>query len=116
MGGSEPGYHRGDVVLVKFIFTDEAGVKRRPALVLSTDAYHRGRREAIVAAITSNIERLLTGDHLIADWKAAGLPYPSTVTGIIRTIKQTMIYRQLGTLVESDMRAVEQNLRQILGL
>lgn len=116
MIGSELGFRRGDVVLINFIFTDGAGVKRRPALVLSTDAYHRGRREAIVAAITSNIERLLTEDHLIADWKAAGLLYPSTVTGIIRTVKQAMIYRRLGKLAESDMRAVERNLRQMLGL
>lgn len=116
MADSEPRYRRGDVVLVNFIFTDEAGTKRRPALILSTDAYHQGRKEAIVAAITGNIERLLTGDYLIANWKAAGLLYPSTVTGIIRTTRQTMIYRKLGTLVESDMRAVEQNLRQMLGL
>jgi mRNA-degrading endonuclease toxin of MazEF toxin-antitoxin module len=49
------GFSQGDVVLVNFVFSDESGVKHRPAMILSTDRYHRGRREALVAAITSNV-------------------------------------------------------------
>ena len=45
------GYRQGDVVLVRFVFTDESGAKRRPTVILSTEDYHRGREEAIVAAI-----------------------------------------------------------------
>jgi len=77
----------GDVVLVRFVFSDESGVKRRPALVVSTDRYHKGRQEVIVAAITSKIVRLLMGDHKLRNWKEAGLLHPSTVTGIISPIK-----------------------------
>ena len=55
-------YSRGDVVLVNFVYSDETGTKRRPVLLLSTEAYHNGRQEAIVAAITSNTRRILTGD------------------------------------------------------
>ena len=47
--------------------------------------------EAIIAAITSQTERVLIGDHLIRDWRGAGLLFPSVATGIIRTIKQGMI-------------------------
>ena len=65
-------FNRGDVVLVGFVFADESGRKLRPAVVLSTRAYQRGRQEVIVAAITSNVRRRLFGDHLIADWKKAG--------------------------------------------
>ena len=54
---------RGDVVLVKFVFEDEQGVKQRPGLIVSTDRYHQGRRETILAAITSNAGRLLVGDY-----------------------------------------------------
>lgn len=109
-------YKRGDVVLVNFVFSEETGVKRRPALVVSSDAYHQGRRETIIAAITSNVGRLLIGDHNISRWEDAGLLYPSVVTGIIRTTKQSMVYRRLGALVESDMRGIEAKLRQVLGL
>ena len=50
-------FNRGDVVLVGFVFADESGRKLRPAVVLSTRAYQRGRQEVIVAAITSNLRR-----------------------------------------------------------
>jgi len=109
-------YSRGDVVLVGFVFSDESGRKLRPALVLSSPAYHRGRQEVIVAAITSNIRRRLFGDHLIADWKGAGLLFPSSVTGILRTIKRTMIDRRLGAMPKTDMEAVHKELRRSLGL
>ena len=107
---------RGDVVLVGFVFSDESGRKVRPALVISSSAYHRARREVILAAITSNVRRRLFADHLVADWKAAGLLFPSLVTGIVRTVKQTMIERKLGSLTTADMQAVERELRRALGL
>ncbi|MEY4636009.1 MAG: hypothetical protein RJA55_1807 [Acidobacteriota bacterium] len=109
-------YKRGDVVLVKFVFADEKGIKQRPAVLVSSARYHRSRREAVLAAITSNVERLLTGDHQIQQWKAAGLPLPSTVTGIVRTIKQEMIVKKLGELPAADLHAVEGQLRLILAL
>ncbi len=110
------GYSRGDVVLVGFVFADESGKKLRPAVIISTPAYHRGRQDVIVAAITSNVRRRLFGDHLIADWKSAGLLFPSVVTGIIRTIKRAMIDRRLGALPGPDREATDRGLRRSLGL
>lgn len=107
---------RGAIVLVRFVFADEKGAKRRPALILSTDEYHAGRREVLVAAITSNVERLLVGDYQIAQWREAGLLSPSVVTGIIRTIKRDMIEEILGMLRAPDLVAVERNVRASLGL
>lgn len=107
---------RGAIVLVRFVFADETGAKRRPALVLSTERYHAGRREVLVAAITSKVGRLLVGDHLIEGWQEAGLPLPSVVTGILRTVKRDMIDGRLGMLGEADLAAVEGNLRVSLGL
>jgi len=104
------------VVLVRFVFTDEQGAKRRPVVVLSSTDYHGGRAETIVGAITSNVGRLLPGDQLIGDWSAAGLPKPSVATGIVRTIKRDMIERRLGTLTPRDLAAVDSALRVSLGL
>ena len=109
-------YNRGDVVLVGFVFSDESAKKLRPVVVISSAAYNRSRQEIIVAAITSNIRRRLFGDHLIAGWKAAGLLFPSLVTGIFRTIKQTMIERKVGTMPKPEMQAIDLKLRQSLGL
>ncbi len=109
-------YEQGEVVLVRFVFSDETGAKRRPAIVISAGDYHRSRQEVIIAAITSNVDRLLIGDHLIVGWQEAGLLFPSVATGIIRTIKQAMIERRLGIMPAVDMKAVQEKLRQVLGL
>ena len=107
---------RGDIVLVRFVFADEQGAKQRPGLIVSSERYHRSRREAILAAITSNIDRLLTGDHKIKGWREAGLLFPSTVTGILRTIKQEMIVRKIGELPAYDFQMVDYRLHDALGL
>jgi mRNA interferase MazF len=109
-------YSRGDVVLVNFIFADESGGKRRPALIVSSERYSKGRDEAVIAAITSNTSRILEGDHTITDWRGAGLLFPSVSTGIIRTIKATMVDRKLGSMGYPDMGAIDSKLRLILDL
>jgi len=56
------------------------------------------------------------GDHLISDWQEAGLLFPSVATGIVRTIKQGMIAKKLGIMPLPDMKRIEGNLRNALGL
>ena len=107
---------RGDVVLVGFVFSDESGRKLRPAVVISSPAYGRGRKEVVVAAITSNVRRRLFGDHLITDWKSAGLLFPSVATGIIRTVARGIMDRKLGVMGKADMDAIDRELRRSLAL
>lgn len=108
-------YKQGDVVLVKVIFSERMGAKKRPALVISDECYHYKREEIIIAAITSNTERILPGDTLIGNWQNSGLIYPSLVTGIIQTIKIEIIERKLGELSSSDFLKFQDNLKKILG-
>ena len=103
-------------MLVSFVVADESGSKLRPALVVSSASYHRSRREAIVAGITSNVERRLAGDHFVKHWREAGLLFPSIVTGILRTIGRSMIRRRLGSLSRPDLELVESELRSSLDL
>ena len=109
-------YRRGDIVLVAFLFADESGLKHRPALVLSSHAYHQNRQEVIVAAVTSNVGRVRFGDHVLAGWEKSGLLFPSLVTGILRTIKGEMIHRRLGSVPTREMAAIDENLTKILDL
>ena len=105
-----------DIALVKFVFSEGTGFKKRPALILSSDEYHGSRQEVIIAAITSNVDRILTGDTRIKDWKKANLLFPSIVTGIVQTIKSDMMERLLGSLSLDDFEEVQKNLKISLGL
>ena len=108
-------YKRGDVVLVRFPFTDLTTTKRRPALVISTDLYNQFQANLIIAAITSQTHRLGIGDCLIQNWRAAGLVKPSQVKATIATIEQSLVLKKLGTLASNDMEIVEQALAKVLG-
>ena len=50
----------GQIVLVRFPFTDQRGSKQRPAVVVSSTAYHQARPDIILMAVTSQI-RVKTG-------------------------------------------------------
>ncbi len=108
--------NRGDVILVPFQYTDQPVAKRRPALVLSSDQYHKGRNEIIIAALTSRIRNpLLVGDYMIKQWRQAGLPKPSVATAILRTVKAGMVIRRVGSLGREDMAAINGQIKTVLG-
>ena len=109
-------FSRGDIVLVKFVFADEKGAKQRPGLIVSTDRYHRGRRETIPRRLRATSAEFLVGDYKIKAWRECGLLYPSIVTGIVRTIKHDMVAGRMGELPASELHAVENKLREILAL
>jgi mRNA interferase MazF len=63
----------GEVVLVPFPFTDQTTSKRRPAVVISSDAYNAERRDLIILALTSRVrEPLGLGEALVDGWREAG--------------------------------------------
>ena len=109
-------FSHGRVVLVNFVYPDQRGAKRRPALVLSSHWSHAGRQEVVLAGLTSNIRRDLPGDTRLADWRSADLPMASVVTGIVQTVKRADVSHALGTLSQQDLEAVEANLRGALAL
>jgi mRNA interferase MazF len=45
---------QGEIVLIPVPFTDLSSHKRRPVVVISSDAYHRSTTDMIVVAMTSN--------------------------------------------------------------
>lgn len=47
------GYEFGDLILVPFPFSDQSTAKRRPAVVVSSEAYHRERPDLVILAVTS---------------------------------------------------------------
>ena len=112
-----PSYQRGDILLVEMPFTDGPGEKKRPAVVLSTEAFNRAGIKLIVAAITTNlIQPSRPGDIILSDWRGAGLLLPSAVRGYLGMVDQRRVGSKLGTMPTSDFSQVEQGIATILGL
>jgi mRNA interferase MazF len=108
-------YKRGEVVL-PFPYTDHSGFKRRPAVILSANAYNLRRDDLIVAPITSNVIGRQPDDTLLSNWSAAGLVKPSVVKGILGSIEQRLVLRKMGTLSASDLKRAERMFAAILEL
>src|SRR5438093_7358946 len=97
------GYSFGDIVLVPFPFTDQTTAKKRPAIVVSSRAYHRDRRDVIVIAVTSQARPgPEIGESAVEGWKNAGLLKPSVVKPILATVDRDLILRKLGSLRDDD--------------
>jgi mRNA interferase MazF len=65
---STTAYSFGDVVLVPFPFTDQTGIKKRPAAVVSSAAYNAQRDDLIIMAVTSQIRAAPAfGEFLVAE-------------------------------------------------
>ena len=73
-------YQRGEVVLLPFPFTDLSATKTRPAVVVSSEIYHRVRSELLLAYVSSQVTKAHRDlDHILVDWALVGLPKPSFV-------------------------------------
>lgn len=105
----------GDVLLVPFPFTDQSTTKRRPAVVVSSAAYHRERPDLVILAITSQARPAAFGEAAINKWKEAGLLRPSVMKPVLATIERGLVLRKLGRLADPDRAALRQVLGEILG-
>ncbi len=61
-------YEKGDVILVPFPFSNQSAIKKRPAIVISSNAYNRISVDIVIMAVTSQIEKTIgVGECLIKD-------------------------------------------------
>jgi mRNA interferase MazF len=105
-------FQRGDVVLVPFPFSDLSGVKTRPAVVVSGSLYHAMEPDLLLAAITSNVTSAKGPlDHVLTDWRQAGLRFPSAFKPVLFTLDPVRILHHIGTLAPGDLAAVDRRLR-----
>ncbi len=110
------GYSFGDVVLVQFPFTDQAGTKKRPAVIISSAAYNTSKRDVVIMAVTSQLRPSgALGETLVAGWQAAGLIKPSAIKPVIATIEQALVIRRLGQLTTEDQQALRNAIAKIVG-
>jgi mRNA interferase MazF len=105
-----------DVVLVPFPFADQSTNKKRPAVVVSSEAYHRQRPDIILMAVTSQVRAASTiGEVAIQHWQSAGLIKPSVLKPLLATIEKRLVIRVMGNLHADDRAALRATLREIIG-
>ncbi|MDW8326334.1 MAG: type II toxin-antitoxin system PemK/MazF family toxin [Anaerolineales bacterium] len=96
----------GDVVTVDF--PGVTGVKRRPAVVVSTAEYHAYRPDVIVGVITSQVESATTPvDYLLQDWAEAGLRRPSAFRSFLATLPAIAVSAPIGQCSNRDWQAIQ---------
>jgi len=106
-------YSRGEVVLVRYPFSDLSGSKIRPAIIVN--ALHSSQ-DVFILPLTSKTKTLLTGEFILKDWNKAGLNIETAVKRGIYTIHKNLVVRRVGRLTDSDLKGLDQALRQWLGL
>jgi len=92
-----------DIVVVKFPLASSMKYKARPAVIISSDLYHKNERDtAIILAISSQVATKLHFELNLDDWKESGLLKPSLLKSTIATIENQYIIQKLGTLSKKD--------------
>jgi mRNA interferase MazF len=97
-------FNPGDLVSVDF--PGATGIKRRPAVVLSSATYHAIRPDIIVGLITSQTKGLGMTDYALQDWAASGLRVASIFRSFIVTLPPSANIVRIGQLSERDWNAV----------
>ena len=84
----------GDIVLLKFPFTDGKTFKRRPALIIND--FNDG--DIIVCRITSQIYQTVN-DVMVDNWEESGLKLPSVIrVHKLATLEKEMVELLMGKI------------------
>jgi len=105
-------FNPGDVVLVRFPFTDLSSSKRRPALVISSANYAERYGDLVLLPITSRPQP--DAALRLQEWEKAGLPKESWLKPLIATITLTLVSSRLGTIAPLDGSRVRAALSILL--
>jgi mRNA interferase MazF len=103
----------GDIVVGAF--PGAQVTKTRPAVVLSTEIYHRHRPDVVVGLVTTQAPKTLAPtDCVLRDWKHAGLHGASWFRLFPVTLPQREV-RLIGRLSDADWESVRACFKAGLG-
>jgi mRNA interferase MazF len=98
-------YKPGDIILVRFPFTDLSTAKKRPALIISAADYNDAHNDVIIIALTSRKQD--DSGLELSEWKEAGLIKRTWLKPVFATINAQVIQRTLGKIAEIDREWVK---------
>jgi mRNA interferase MazF len=105
----------GDVIVADF--PGITGIKRRPALVVSTGAYHLARPDVVLGLLTGQVAAATSPtDCSLKDWHLAGLHIPTAFRTFLITLPQEDVVAVIGHLSKRDWVTVQERLRLSLAV
>lgn len=113
---------RGDVVLVKFLFSDGSGrSKLRPAVIVQTDELNGRIADTIIAAISTKSHRATKYQVSIDIPTPEGLPSGLRFSSMVQcenllTIDTDLFQAVIGRLPEVIMQQINAALKDVLAL
>lgn len=106
--------HPGDVVVADFV--GATGVKRRPAVILSSDLYHTHHPDVVLGALTTHLSAATTPtDYVLQNWSATGLHAPSAFRAYVGMYAASAV-KVIGHLSDRDWQEVRACLKQALAV
>ena len=107
---------QGDIVLIPIPFTDLSSSKRRPAIVVSCDAYNGATDDMIVVTMTSNPAPAPYSFTITSSDLALGrLNRPGTVrVDKIYTLSQTLMVARFGRVNDATLGRIERVLDEVI--
>lgn len=103
-----PNYSRGDVVLIRYPFSDLSSAKVRPAVVISAVNFSQ---DLIIVPLTSRVHDLLPGEFALSQWQKAGLTVASVAKRGLYTVHQHLCLTKAGQLSAQDSAQLNRSVR-----
>ncbi len=105
-------FEPGDVVLVRFPFTDLTTTKKRPAVIISPPDFALRHKDVVLIALTSRPQS--DNESALVDWRAAGLPKQTWVKPLIGTLAAAVVERRLGSVSAADLLRISSIVRRLI--
>lgn len=109
----------GDIILVRFPFTDLSSTKVRPALIISSIRFNTLTQNIVCIMITSQDINVGENDFVLddkdAEFRMTGLKKKSVFkTGIIHTLQKTLAARKLGEIGAQTKSEIAKRLHKVI--
>ena len=101
---------RFDTAVVPFPFAEQAVLKRRPVVVMSSRAFNAANGATLVAMITTAKASIWPSDIALGDLASSGLNAPCILRWRLTTLPNDLILRALGRLCALDRMACERGM------
>ena len=110
-----PSFARGDVVWVQFPFSDDAGFKLRPAVVLALWPYHNSTDYFLCMVSTQQVDDPYLMPLNCSDFAQGSISRQCYVRPCYTfTADEKFIQRRLGTLKPGPLQAIIDTLTRVL--